>query len=84
MGIKNIPLSRFEADPRGTLSECADQGQAFVVELPDHRFVAIHSLEPAEDDSLMNELLESNGAFRNLLARSKAGPRRPFIANDES
>ena len=41
MGIKTIPLSRLEADPRGTLRECADSGEAFVVELPDHRLVAI-------------------------------------------
>jgi len=80
MDIKTIPLSHLEADPRGTLSECADLGQAFVVELPDHRFVAIHSLEPSEDDGLVDELLESNEAFRALVARSKTGPRKPFTA----
>src|SRR5207302_7212257 len=32
--IKTIPLSRLEADPRGTLSEYADSGEALVVELP--------------------------------------------------
>jgi len=78
MGIKTIPLSRLEADPRGTLNECADLGQAFVVELPDHRLVAIQSLEPTDDDSLIDELLESNEAFRKLVARSKAAPRKPF------
>ena len=56
MGIKTIPLSRLEADPGGTLSECADSGQALVVELPGDRFVAIHPLEPGVDDSLMDEL----------------------------
>ena len=78
MGIKNLPLSKLEADLRGTLNECADEGGAFVVELPDHRLVAIQSLEPTEDDSLVDELLESNEAFRNLVARSKASPRKPF------
>ena len=77
MGIKTIPLSRLEADPRGTLSECADSGQAVVVELPDQRFVAIQSLEPAEDDSLVDELLATNAAFQALVAKSKASPRKP-------
>ncbi len=78
MGIKTIPLSRLEADPRGTLNECAEQGQAFVVELPNHRFVAIYSLEPGDDDPLVDELLETNESFRNLLARSKGSARKPF------
>jgi hypothetical protein len=84
MGIKTIPLSRLEADPRGTLNECADQGQAFVVELPDHRLVAIHPLEPTDDDSLVDELLESSQAFRDLVARSKAGRRGPFAPSPET
>ncbi|MEX0712000.1 MAG: hypothetical protein WD278_06600 [Pirellulales bacterium] len=78
MNVKKIPLSRLEADPRGTLSECADSGQAFVIELPDHRLVAIQGLEPAGDDSLTSELLESNEAFQKLVAKSKASPRKPF------
>ena len=78
MDIKTIPLSRLEADPRGTVSECADSGQALVVVLPGHRFVAIHSPEPGEDDSLVSELLESNTAFQALVTKSKVGPRRPF------
>ncbi len=77
MGIRTIPLSRLEADPRATLNECAD-GQTLVVELPDHRFVTIQSLEPADDDSLVDELLASNEGFRRLVAKSKAGPRQPF------
>jgi hypothetical protein len=39
--IKTIPLSRLEAGRRLTLSECADSGQAFVVELPGYG--SIHS-----------------------------------------
>jgi hypothetical protein len=79
MGIKTIPLSRLEADLRTTLNECADSGQAVVVELPDHRLIAIQALEAAgEDDSLIDDLLQSNAAFRALVAKSKAGPRKPF------
>ena len=54
MDTKMIPLSRLEADPQGTLAECCDSGQAFVVELPDHRFVTIQSLEATDDDSLVS------------------------------
>jgi hypothetical protein len=78
MGIKTIPLSRLEANLRATLSECADSGEAVVVELPDQRLIAIQTLEPGEDDSLMDDLLQSNPAFRALVARAKAGPRKPF------
>jgi hypothetical protein len=79
MDIKTIPLSRLEKTLRATLNECADSGQPIVVELPDQRLVAIQSLDAAEDDSLMNDLVQSNPAFQALLARSKAGPRRPFV-----
>ena len=78
MDIKTIPLSRLEANLRATLNECADSGQAFVIELPDQRLIAIQALEPAEDDALMDELLASNAAFQALVARSKASPRKPF------
>lgn len=78
MGITTIPLSRLEANPRQTLSECADSGQAFVVELPDKRWVAIQPLDPLEDDALTDELLASNPAFQLLVAKSKASPRKPF------
>jgi hypothetical protein len=40
MSIKLIPLSRLEADPQGTLSECLDSGEPLIVELPDHRLVS--------------------------------------------
>ena len=80
MAIKTIPLSRLEADLRGTLNECADSGEAVVVELPDQRLIAIQPLDPSEDDSLMDELLESIPTFRALVAKSKASPRKPFTA----
>jgi hypothetical protein len=80
MPIKTIPLSRLEADLRKTLNECADSGSTVVVQLPDERLVAIHPLEPAEDDDLINQLIESNAAFRELVARARSGPRKPFTA----
>jgi hypothetical protein len=78
MAIKTIPLSRLEADLKKTLSECADSGQTLVVELPDKRLLAIQSLDPKEDDALLDELLESNAEFQALVAKSKVGPRKPF------
>ena len=77
MNIKVIPLSRLEADPRGTLIDCLDSGGTLVVELPDHRLVSIQGLEP-DDDDLVDRLLESNPAFRALVEKSKASPRKPF------
>jgi hypothetical protein len=84
MDIKTIPLSHLEADPMGALRECADSGSIMVVELPDHRLVAIQSLEATDDDDLIDELLASNPRFRELVARSKAGPRKPFPLESES
>jgi hypothetical protein len=65
-------------DLQGTLSECADSGSIVVVELPDHRLVAIQSLEATEDDNLVDQLLATNPAFREMVAKSKAGPRKHF------
>lgn len=84
MSIKVIPLSRLEADPQGTLSECVDSGGAWVVELPDHRLVSIQGLEPDDDDDLIDRLLKSNAAFRALVERSKASPRTPFPAQNDT
>ena len=81
MGIKTIPLSRLEADPRRTLSECADSGQAVVVEMPDRRLIALQPLDPTEEDSLTSDLLESNKEFQELVAKSKASARKPFSPN---
>jgi hypothetical protein len=78
MGIKTIPLSRLEADLTQTLTDCAESGDTLVVELPDQRLLAIRSLDPDEDDSLVDELLETNPAFQALVARSKAARREPF------
>jgi hypothetical protein len=81
MAIKTISLSRLEADLEKTLIKCAESGQTLVVELPDQRLLAIQSLEPNEDDSLMDELV-SNPRFQALVAKSKASPRQPFLSRE--
>ncbi len=78
MDIKTIPLSRLETHLQATLTECADTGRAVIVTLPDQRLVAIQALDTAEDDSLVDDLLQSNPEFQTLVAKSKAGPRKPF------
>jgi hypothetical protein len=80
MAIKTIPLSRLEADLQKTLNECAESGDTVVVEMPDQRLLAIQTLEPREDDTLMDELLASNPKFQALVRNSKASPRKPFGA----
>lgn len=81
MDIELIPLSQLQADPQGLLSECCDTGRPLVVQLPDQRLVAIQSIEPSDsDDSLINDLLQSNAAFRALVEKSKASPRKEFLA----
>ena len=83
MAIKTIPLSRLETDLKETLNECAESGETVVVEMPDQRLLAIQSLDPQEDDSLMDALLASNPKFQTLVAKSKAGPRKPVPAGDQ-
>ena len=78
MAIKTIPLSRLEMDLEKTLNECAESGETLVVEMPNQRLLAIQSLEPQEDDILMDELLTSNPKFQALVAKSKASPHKPF------
>jgi len=78
MSIKIILLSRLETELKKTLHECAESGETVVVEMPDQRLLAIQPLEPQEDDDLMDELLASNPKFQALVAKSKAGPRKPF------
>jgi len=78
MAIKTIPLSRLETHLQKTLNECADSGETVVVEMPDHRLLAIQPLEPGQDDALMDELLASDPKFQALAAKSKSGSRKPF------
>jgi hypothetical protein len=63
----------------GVMNECADSGQTLVIEMPDHRLIAMQPLDPNDrDDDLVSELLESNAAFQALVAKSKASPRKAF------
>ena len=78
MAIKTILLSRLETDLKETLNECAESGQTLVVERLDKRLLTIQSLDPNEDDALMDDLLASNPRFQALVAKSKASPRKPF------
>ena len=82
MAIKTIPLSRLETDLKQTLNECADSGETVVVEMPDQRLLAIQSLDPQADDTLMDELLAANPEFQALVTKSKASPRKPFAAGN--
>jgi hypothetical protein len=52
--------------------------------MPDIRFVTIPPLEPTDDDPLVDELLESNTAFRALLEKSKESPRKSFLSENDS
>jgi hypothetical protein len=46
--------------------------------------VAIHPLDPDDEaDSLVDELLESSKAFRDLLTKSAASRRRPFVPGEQ-
>jgi hypothetical protein len=80
MAIKTIPLSRLESELQSTLRACADSGDTVVVEMPDHRLLAIQVLDPVGDDSLVDDLLASDPVFAALVARSKASARRPFAS----
>ncbi len=82
MAIKTIPLSQLETDLKNTLSECAVSGETLVVEMPDQRLLAIQSLDPNEDDSLMDELLASNPKFQALVTKSKGSARKPFPSGE--
>lgn len=78
MAIKTIPLSSLETNLQQTLNECADSGQTLVIEMPDQRLLTIQALDPQDDDGLMDELLAFDPKFQSLVAKSKAGPRKPF------
>jgi hypothetical protein len=81
MAIKTIPLSRLEADLQETLNECAQSGETIVVEMPDQRLLAIQSLDPHEEDTLVDKLLSSNPKFQALVdewPRSLPPKRREF------
>ena len=79
MPIKTVPLSRLKTQLEQTLNECAASGETLVVELPDERLLAIHCIDPNDDDSLIDDLIESDPKFQALIEKSKAGRRSPFV-----
>jgi hypothetical protein len=78
MSTKTIPLSQLELNLAGTLNECARTGETVVVLMPDKKMLTIQSLDPVEDDGLIDELLASDPLFRQMVAESAAGKRYPF------
>jgi hypothetical protein len=83
MNFTTIPLSQLQTDPQRLLSECCDTGRPLLVELPDLRLVTIQSIEPdASDDPLIDNLLQSNAAFRALVEKSKSSPLKKFNGAD--
>lgn len=83
MAIKTIPYNELQSDLGRTLNDCADSGETLIVEMPDHRLLAIQSLDPGEDDDLIDELLETNPEFQALVAKSNLSPRRPFPVKED-
>jgi hypothetical protein len=84
-GYPGWQISRTTFTPQGLRNGDAAQrnlsgltGLAVVVTLPDRRLIAIQSLEAAEDDSLVDDLLESSPEFLNFLVKSKASARKSF------
>jgi hypothetical protein len=81
--ILEVASSQLQTDTPGLLRRCCDSGQPIVVELPDHRLVAIQPLDAHdEDDTLISDLIETNADFRALVQKSAASPRKPFAARN--
>ena len=76
MDTKVIRIEELEANLRGSLQKCYESSEPLFIELPDHGVVAIQPVD--EDDDLVNDLIAHNEAFRAMLARSAASPRKPF------
>jgi hypothetical protein len=82
MDTKVIPRSDLQADADGVLTRCYESGQPLIVELPNRGMMSIRPVD--EDDDLVNQLIEHNPAFRELLVKSIATPREPFRFGDLS
>jgi hypothetical protein len=71
-----IPLHELQADAEGFLRRCHEYGSTVVVELPDGRRVRIEPVREGEE--LIDDLIENDPAFQELLRRSAASLRKPF------
>lgn len=78
MPIRTIALSHLEANLTRTLTQCSESGETLVVELPGGGLLAVHSLDPKEDDNLIDELLATDPRFKALLQKSTASARKGF------
>jgi hypothetical protein len=77
MDTKVIPLSELRADPEGVLNRCLSEQETIIIELGDRGSVSIQPLSGVRDD-LIDELIEHDPSFRDLLAQSLASPLEPF------
>lgn len=73
----------------GVLIEWEDRAMKHEVEISRDRSLSfLHfdkttgQMEPQEEDSLIDELLQTNPKFQALVAKSKASPRKPFALGD--
>ncbi len=79
MDIEVTPLSQLLEAPEDLLNRYTGHDRTLVVELPDHRLVAIQLLEPDDEEgSLVSDLLERDARFRALVERSCMSPRKDF------
>jgi len=80
MTITRITFRNFETNLRKILKDCAKPGDTIIVEMPNQRFLVVQSLDADGLSSLVDELLATDPRFQSLVAKSKAGPRKPFSA----
>lgn len=79
MDIEVTSLSQLLEAPEDLLNRYTGPDRTLVVELPDHRLVAIQLLEPDDEEgSLVSDLLETDARFRALVERSRMNPRKDF------
>ena len=79
MDIEVTSLSQLLEAPEDLLSRYTGPDRTLVVELPDHRLVAIQLLEPDDEEgSLVSDLLETDARFWALVERSRMSPRKDF------
>jgi hypothetical protein len=69
----------FRATQAALLKSGVEPASPLVGGVPSVRVFAL-SIPELQDDSLIDELLESNPRFQAMVAKSKAGPRKPFRA----
>lgn len=77
MRTKVIPMDELKENAETIIRKCCDSGQTLVVELSDRRRVTIQP-SADDDDDLIDNLIATNQAFRDLLVRSAASGRKPF------